>query len=191
MCVGAILTQNTAWRNVERAIENLKQAGVLEGNAMLALPEIRLAELIRAAGYYRVKARRLRAWLQVLVRQFGGSVARMLDGETSVVRRRLLAINGIGPETADCMLLYAGGHLSFVVDAYTRRVFSRHGWCPPDVKHEELKQLCETRLGRIPASRRLDCWQDYHAQLVQVGKEFCRAREARCKACPLQPLLPP
>jgi endonuclease-3 related protein len=189
VCVGAILTQNTAWRNVERAISNLKGAGVLEPRAMLALPETDLAELIRPAGYFRVKTRRLRAWLKVLVEDFAGSLSRLLSGDTAAVRERLLRIYGIGPETADCMLLYAGGHLSFVVDAYTRRVFARHGWSTTDATYAELKHLCETRLAGVPAASRLEYWQDYHAQLVQVGKIFCRSRECLCDQCPLRPLL--
>ena len=130
VCVGAILTQNTAWTNVERAIANLKSARVLEPEKMFALPEAKLAELIRLAGYFNVKARRLRSFLRVLVEQFGGDLKKLFAGETSVVRERLLAVNGIGPETADSMSLYAGGHCSFVIDAYTKRIFERHGWSP-------------------------------------------------------------
>jgi endonuclease-3 related protein len=189
VCVGAILTQNTAWRNVERTIANLKRAGVLDARALAALPEVELAEFIRPAGYFRVKARRLRAWLEVLVEEFDGSLSRMLQGETNIVRERLLRITGIGPETADCMLLYAGGHLSFVVDAYTRRVFTRHDWCAERATYGQLKQLCEVTLGAGPANRQLDLYQDFHAQLVQVGKTFCRSREAECAGCPLRPLL--
>lgn len=216
VCVGAILTQNTAWTNVERAIANLKAAGVLEPQKLFAVPVRRLAALIRPAGYYNVKARRLRAFLQVLVRDFGGDLARMLAGETAAVRARLLAIPGIGPETADSMLLYAGGHLSFVIDAYTRRIFQRHGWSgnppPPAARitrpatsratrpgqqpaedgfsYSALQALCEQALRHRPAAATLDYWQDYHAQLVQVGKHFCRPRAPRCEACPLRSLLP-
>ena len=111
----------------------------------------------------------------------------MFAGDTGTVRSRLLDINGIGPETADCMLLYADDQASFVVDAYTRRIFARHGWSHADASYDELKYLCESNLKVQPINRQLDCWQDYHAQLVQVGKEFCRAHEARCEGCPLQP----
>ncbi len=209
MCVGAILTQNTAWKNVERAITNLKSARVLTPEKLFALPEKRLAELIRPTGYFNIKARRLRAFLRVLVEDFGGDPARLFAGEMRAVRERLLAINGIGPETADSMLLYAGGHHSFVIDAYTKRIFQRHGWAGevqgskfkaqssgPRAKHNShteyhsLKELCEAALGEKPTSERLDYWQDYHAQLVVIGKDFCRPREARCEACPLKPLLP-
>lgn len=190
VCVGAILTQNTSWGNVERAITNLKTAGVLEPHRLFALPVARLAELIRPAGYFNVKARRLRAFLAELVGAFEGNLGQMLGGPPAAVRQRLLAIHGIGPETADSMLLYAGGQLSFVVDAYTRRIFARHGWCRSGADYAEVQRLCEGALSHLSAARRLDYWQDYHAQLVAVGKDFCRPRQPRCEACPLQPLLP-
>src|SRR5262245_52107862 len=169
VCVGTILTQNTSWTNVERAIARLKSAGVLDPAKLFVLPETRLAELIRPAGYFNVKSRRLRSFLRVLAEEFHGDLDRLLAGATPVVRRRLLAINGIGPETADCMLLYAGGHESFVIDAYTRRVFQRRHWCKANAAYDDLKAMCETALDR-PAAGRLDYWQDYYAQLVRVGK---------------------
>jgi endonuclease III related protein len=190
VCVGAILTQNTNWRNVERALARLQRADVLEPARLFALPESRLADLIRPAGYFNVKARRLRAFLKVLVESFQGDVSCLLKGPVAPVRARLLAIPGIGPETADSILLYAGQHLSFVIDAYTRRVFARHGWCEPEADYDDLQQLCVATLSHRPRSARLDYWQDYHAQLVRVGKDFCRPREPRCRDCPLQPLLP-
>ena len=212
VCVGAILTQNNNWGNVERAIANLKAAEVLEPARLHALAETELARLIRPAGYFNVKARRLRSFLEVLVGEFGGKLERLFAGNTAVVRARLLAIKGIGPETADSMLLYAGGHLSFVVDAYTKRIFQRHGWScgspqsagrspqrggasgssgpAEEFSYDALKALCETTLAHLPKLRRLDYWQDYHAQLVMVGKHCCRPREPRCASCPLQPLLP-
>jgi endonuclease III related protein len=190
VCVGAILTQNTAWTNVERAIANLKKARVLEPRKLYALPESQLAQLIRPAGYFNVKARRLRSFLRVLVGQFDGELGRVFAGELPVVRERLLTINGIGPETADSMMLYAGGHHSFVIDAYTRRIFRRHDWCSKSADgYDELKALCEGALNHKPAAEQLDYWQDYHAQLVMVGKHFCRTRAPRCDECPLKPLL--
>jgi endonuclease-3 related protein len=190
VCVGAILTQNTNWANVTRAIANLKTAGPLRPDTLLALPQHRLARLIRPAGYYNVKARRLRAFLRVLVRDFGGELNRLFDGPTEGVRDRLLAIEGIGPETADSMLLYAGGHFSFVVDAYTKRIFVRHGWCRPEATYAELQQLLATALDGLRTARRLDLWQDYHAQLVRVGHTYCRAGHPNCSDCPLRSLLP-
>jgi endonuclease-3 related protein len=190
ICVGAILTQNTNWGNVERAVANLKAARVLEPKRLFALPESKLARLIRPAGYFNVKARRLRSFLRVLVEEFGGDPKQFFAGEAPRVRERLLAINGIGPETADSMLLYAGGHLSFVIDAYTRRIFARHCWCTSDASYDELKVLCESALRQKTGAALLDYWQDYHAQLVMVGKHFCRKRKPLCHECPLQPLLP-
>ncbi len=195
VCVGAILTQNTAWTNVESAIANLKAARALEPRKLFSLPEARLAELIRPAGYFNVKARRLRSFLRVLVEEFGGDSKKLFVGEISRVRERLLAINGIGPETADSMLLYAGGHHSFVIDAYTKRIFQRHNWSRADGgrrkaksrtsktvdDYHELKLLCESALNHKAGTARLDYWQDYHAQLVMVGKHFCRTRTPRCE----------
>lgn len=211
VCVGAILTQNTAWTNVERAMAHLRVARVLEPKELFALPEKKLAELIRPAGYFNVKARRLRSFLRVLVEEFGGDLKRLFAGETSVVRARLLAIHGIGPETADSLLLYAGGHHSFVIDAYTKRIFQRHQWSrqseggsrksddrgqntdPENFgasEYDSLKLLCEAALSQKTGAARLDYWQDYHAQLVMVGKHFCRTRAPLCQQCPLKPLLP-
>lgn len=203
VCVGAILVQNTSWTNVERAIANLKSARVLEPRTLFALPEAKLAELIRPAGYFNVKARRLRSFLRVLVEEFDGELGRLFAGETATVRARLLAIHGVGPETADSLLLYAGGHRSFVVDAYTKRIFAKHGWRGEQRKagkrkaetdagydYDALKALCESALNHKQGAARLDYWQDYHAQLVMVGKHYCRAKVPRCEACPLRSLLP-
>ena len=189
VCVGAVLTQNTNWGNVERALANLKAAGVLDPAKLFALPEPKLAELIRPAGYFNVKARRLRSFLRVLVEDCGGKLERLFAGDTPDVRARLLAINGIGPETADSMLLYAGGHHSFVIDAYTHRVFQRHGWSKPEAGYADLQRLCQSTLNHTPDAERLDYWQDYHAQLVMVGKHYCRTRQPACEECPLKPLL--
>jgi len=190
VCIGAILTQNTAWSNVERAISNLKAVRVLEPRKLFSLRKSKLAALIRPAGYFNVKARRLRSFLRVLVQDYDGHLNLLLAGDTAAVRARLLAIHGIGPETADSMLLYARGHHRFVIDAYTRRIFHRHGWCREQTSYEELQHLCECALNHKPRTARLDYWQDYHAQLVITGKEYCRTRQPRCDQCPLQPLLP-
>ena len=190
VCVGAILTQNTNWTNVERAIANLKAARVLEPRRLFDLPEARLAALIRPAGYFNVKARRLRSFLRVLIEAHYGKLSKLFSGKTAVARERLLAIHGIGPETADCLLLYAGGHASFVIDAYTKRIFTRHGWCRANADYDVLQNLCASSLNQKTQDERLDYWQDYHAQLVRVGKDFCRPREPRCGKCPLKSLLP-
>jgi endonuclease III related protein len=190
VCVGAILTQNTNWANVRRAIDNLKAAQVLDPRKLFGLAESRLAELIRPAGYFNVKAKRLRSFLRVLVEEHDGDLSRLFAGDTPAVRERLLAISGVGPETADSMLLYAGGHHSFVVDAYTRRIFHRHGWCDQDARYDELQQLLALSLDHPPEKERLDYWRDYHAQLVVAGNRFCRSRQPRCDLCPLKSLLP-
>jgi len=189
VCVGAILTQNTSWTNVERAIANLKAARVLEARKLFELEESKLAALLRPAGYFNVKARRLRSFLRVLVEEYDGDLGRLFAGEAVAVRERLLAINGVGPETADSMLLYAGGHHRFVIDAYTKRIFQRHGWSGAEAGYEDLQHLCESALDQKPRGDRLDYWQDYHAQLVMVGKGFCRPRQPRCSECPLKSLL--
>ena len=190
VCVGAILTQNTAWSNVERAIANLKTARVFHPRKLFALTERQLARHIRPTGYFNVKARRLRSFLRVLVEEYDADLNRLFAGDTVQVRTRLLAIHGIGPETADSMLLYAGNHHSFVVDAYTRRIFPRHHWCAKAASYDDVKQLCEASLNHKPAGERLDYWQDYHAQLVRVGHRYCRPRQPLCEQCPLHPLLP-
>jgi endonuclease-3 related protein len=178
--VGAILTQNTAWRNVEKAIANLKRERVLRPAALSALPRARLAELIRPAGYYRVKAARLGNLLDYLHDRHGGSVARMLRVPAAALRAELLGVSGIGPETADSILLYAAGRPVFVVDAYTRRVFSRHGAVAPAASYAEVQALFARSL---PAERAL--FNEYHALIVRLGKDFCRPSAPRCPDCPL------
>ncbi len=189
VCVGAILTQNTNWGNVERAIVNLKKEDLLEPRRLFAVPESKLAALLRPAGYFNVKARRLRCFLKVLVEDYAGQLERLFEGPTESVRDRLLAINGIGPETADSMLLYAGGHSRFVIDAYTKRIFHRHRWCRPQANYSEVQAICEGALDHKPPEKLLDYWQDFHAQFVAVGNKYCRPKNPRCELCPLKPLL--
>jgi endonuclease-3 related protein len=183
--VGAVLVQNTAWRNVERAIENLRDAGLMEPRKLYALPESELAELIRPAGYYQVKARRLRNLLRLVVEQYDGSIDAMLDAGLSTLREELLSVNGIGPETADAILLYAGGLPTFVVDAYTHRVLARHGWIGYDADYHQIKDHFEASLPQDAA-----LYNEYHALLVRVGKDFCRKTGPKCEACPLAEFLP-
>jgi endonuclease-3 related protein len=190
ICVGAILTQNTSWKNVELAITNLKSARVLTPRKIHALSHDELAQLIRPAGYFNVKARRLRAFVDKLVEQHGASLKRLMQGDTNTVRARLLDINGIGPETADSMLLYAGNHHSFVIDAYTKRIFSRHEWCEPKSDYDGLQILCSETLNQKSGMAKLDYWRDYHAQLVGVGSRYCKTHNPLCNECPLKPLLP-
>ena len=188
ICVGAILTQNTSWKNVEHAIANLKAARILTARKMHALPVDDLAELIRPAGYYNMKARRLSNFLNVLVGQFGASLKRLMHGDTATVRERLLAINGIGPETADSMLLYAGDHTSFVIDTYTKRIFTRHAWCADSADYDTLKLSAKTTstntlalngwiTGRITTRN----WLSSAAAIV--GRKIPAARSARWHRC--------
>lgn len=181
VAVGAILTQNTAWTNVERAIAALKDAEALSPAAMLALPEEQLAELIRPAGYFRVKARRLRHFLFFL-QTHGGDILALR--EVPHIRERLLEISGIGPETADSILLYALEIPSFVVDAYTRRILHRHGLVPEDIGYEDLRAFFQDAF-----APEVHFYKEYHALIVRTAKEWCRPKP-RCAACPLAPLLP-
>ncbi len=190
ICVGAILTQNTSWKNVEHAITNLKSASVLAPRKIHALTHEELSQLIRPAGYFNIKAKRLHNFVNVLVEEHNASLKRMMDGDTNTVRELLLSINGIGPETADSMLLYAGSHHSFVIDAYTKRIFQRHKWCNEDADYDALQNLCRESMNQKRGDAKLDYWQDYHAQLVGVGNRFCKPRNPLCSLCPLQPLLP-
>jgi endonuclease III related protein len=180
VAVGAILTQNTNWVNVERAIGQLKAEGVLEPRALHGLDDETLANLIRPSGYFRVKTKRLKAFLDVLCGDFGGDLERMLAGELPQARQRLLGISGIGEETADSMLLYAGGRPVFVIDAYTRRILTRHGVIDGKMPYGELQRLFMTHLPRDAG-----LYNQYHAMIVATGKRYCR-KEPRCGECPLR-----
>jgi endonuclease-3 related protein len=190
ICVGAILTQNTSWENVMLAITNLKAARVLTPKKIHALTHSKLAQLIRPSGYFNIKAKRLRNFVDIVVEQHGASLKRFFKGDAATVRERLLAINGIGPETADSMLLYAGGHQSFVIDAYTKRIFERHDWCDANDGYDALQTLCTNSLSQKRGADKLDYWRDYHAQLVVIGNRYCKPRNPNCDDCPLKTLLP-
>lgn len=179
--VGAVLTQNTAWSNVERAIANLKGADALSVPAILGLEDAALAALIRPAGYFNVKARRLKALAEFLDRAgVAGDPARLAEGaDPAALRQRLLGVHGIGEETADSILLYALGLPSFVVDAYTRRIFTRLGLIRGGERYGPQRRLF---MDRLPADAAL--YNEYHALIVALGKDCCRPRP-RCPACPL------
>ncbi len=180
IAVGAILTQNTNWQNVERAIDRLRQAGCLDWRSLHEIDEPGLAELIRPAGYYNLKARRLKNLVRWLWSAHDGRFDDLADMPMEQVRSELLAINGIGPETADSIVLYALEMPSFVVDAYTARVARRHGLVDGAIEYHELKALFEDNL---PADVAL--FNEYHALIVAVGKAHCKPR-ARCDGCPLE-----
>ena len=185
--VGAVLTQNTNWLNVEKAIANLKQADKLTAHKLAGLDPTELQGLIRPAGYFRQKAPRLvrlARWVSAHGATDREAVEALQQAPTDALRRELLSLNGVGPETADSILLYALGKPVFVVDAYTVRVLARHELICPDVGYDEAQEFFESRLPRD-----VDLWKDYHAQLVEVGKRFCRRRSPRCGECPLRAAL--
>ena len=177
--VGAILTQNTAWTNVEKAIRRLKETGSLRVKALHRLSHRHLAPLIKSAGYFNVKAKRLKNFISFLQTRYGGSLTKMFKQKTDLLREELLSVNGIGPETADSILLYAGEKPVFVIDAYTKRILSRHGIMPYEKSYDDFQKLFMKRLAPNAA-----LYNQYHAMLVNVGKDFCRARP-RCDSCPL------
>jgi len=178
--VGAILTQNTSWRNVERAIDNLKESDLLTPFAIHDIGESNLAELIRPSGYYNLKAKRLKVFVSHLMRNYDGDLDAMFMGAGNGLRDELLGLYGIGEESADAILLYAGNHPTFVVDAYTRRVLLRHRMIGDSASYEEIRSLFMKNLEH-DAGR----FNEYHALLVRVGKEYCRPREPLCRECPL------
>ena len=177
--VGAILTQNTAWTNVEKAIKRLKEARSLSVAALGRMTHRRLALLIKSAGYFNVKARRLKNFISFLQGCHAGSLNKMFRQPTSRLRQELLSVNGVGPETADSILLYAGEKPSFVIDAYTKRILSRHGVLPYDKSYDDFQQLF---VKHLPADASF--YNQYHAMFVNVGKHFCRKRPL-CASCPL------
>jgi endonuclease-3 related protein len=212
--VGAFLTQNTAWTNVEKAIAKLRRAGVLsvQGIRGIGLPE--LERLVRSSGYYRQKAQRLKTFVGFLDSRYDGSLDRMFSQSTAVLRSELLALNGVGPETADSILLYAGDHSIFVVDAYTRRILERHGIVEAKASYDEIRLLVERAIGgvepdalmvddhdlrakpshpvsRISSRRRSALAQHYnelHGLIVRTAKEHCN-KNPTCEGCPLQSFL--
>ncbi|MFC1738389.1 endonuclease III domain-containing protein [Planctomycetota bacterium] len=179
---GAILTQNTNWKNVEKAIKNLKSADCLTAQKIKALSPTELAELIRPTGYYNIKAKRLKNFVNRLFENYEGLLENLECIETERLRAELLAINGIGRETADSILLYAFERQIFVVDAYTARIALRHQLIEPEADYEQLRNLFQSNL---PSDAKL--FNEYHALLVKVGKEFCKPK-ALCADCPLRNL---
>jgi len=179
IAVGAILTQNTNWRNVEKAIGNLKKQGLLSPAAIAGAPDGLLEEALRPSGFFRVKAGRIRAFTAYLIRSRGGAMESLFAENTEELRRELLRIHGIGEETADSILLYGLGKPVFVVDAYTRRVLERHGVSNAPESYGSVQRLFMESLPEGP-----DVYNRCHALLVQVGKDFCR-KKPRCGDCPL------
>lgn len=205
--VGAYLTQNTAWTNVEKTLAQLRATKLLSLEGIRRVPLPRLEQLVRSAGYFRQKAQRLKTFVRFVDENYGGSLARMFAEPTEKLRTELLALNGVGPETADSILLYAGGHASFVVDAYTRRILARHHVLPEHAPYENFRELFQRALAGVevaaPSGARppealrpkfhapllapaAEVYNEYHALLVQAAKHHCRKKRADCAGCPLQ-----
>jgi endonuclease-3 related protein len=180
VCIGAILTQNTAWMNVEKAITNLKKEKLLTPQALKKISMSRLARLIRSAGYYNQKAKKLKNFIKFLFDNYGGNIKRMLNEDFLVLRSRLLEVNGIGLETADSIVLYAANKPLFVVDAYTRRILSRHNLIGLDASYTEIQNLFMDNL-----EDRVLLFNEYHALIVRLGKEICKTKP-NCPACPIK-----
>ncbi len=177
--VGAILTQNTSWRNVEKAIQKLKGKGALSPEGIRRLKPSRLASLIRSSGYYRTKADRLKTFVDFLFEEYGGNLGRMRRGSLEKLRRELLGVKGIGPETADSILLYGLRKPIFVVDAYTKRILLRHGLISQKASYEEIQKLF---MDHLPSDKKL--FNEYHALFVHLGKTLCK-KIPKCNICPL------
>lgn len=212
--VGAVLVQNTAWRNVELALHQLRAAEALSVAGMRQTSIAQLEKLIRSAGFFRQKARALKNFLAFLDHDHDGSLSKMFALKTNLLRGQLLALRGIGPETADSILLYAGQHAVFVMDAYARRVLTRHGIALIDTSYDEIRRLVESALapvvdahpepaeGVCTASHRpsvmsranrtplVQIYNEMHGLMVSVGKQYCLKSAPHCEHCPLQKFLP-
>lgn len=180
VCIGAILTQNTAWKNVEKAIASLKKERKLSIKALQEMSEAKLGELIKASGYYNVKAKRLKNFISHVVRFHQGSLKKMFETDVKDLRSELLSINGIGKETADCIILYAAEKPIFVVDAYTKRILQRHGFIKEKTSYDDIQCLFESHL-----KPDIKFYNDFHAQIVATGNQYCR-KTPRCNECPLK-----
>ena len=211
--VGAYLTQNTNWTNVEKAMTNLRRSRALSLAAVRALPLSKLQTLVRPSGYFRQKAKNLKTFIAFLDARYSGSLDRMFAQPAEKLRAELLELNGVGPETADSILLYAGNHPIFVVDAYTRRIFERHGMISLRSGYEEIRRLVEdaissaeaaallvpqpgkdprhpvSRMSRAPRMELAQHYNELHALIVRIGNQFCRATP-NCEGCPLKIFLP-
>jgi endonuclease-3 related protein len=216
--VGCYLTQNTSWSNVEKALASLRAARVLSLKGIRKTRQPKLETLIRSAGYFRQKAKSLKAFVAFVDAQYGGSLDRMFSQPTPKLRRELLDLSGVGPETADSILLYAGNHPVFVVDAYTRRILARHNILPENAKYDEIRALFETgltslandpaallseatdpvpgtthvpsRMSRRKRSQVVQIFNDMHGLIVGAGKNYCLKSRVFCESCPLHAFLP-
>lgn len=180
MIVGAILTQNVSWRSAAAAIDNLKREGILSIEGILSCDPVSLAALVRPARYHNQKAKKLQSFCYVVAEEFRGDLDSFLSLEMEVLRKKLLSIYGIGPETADCIILYAAEKPIFVVDAYTRRIFSRLGFFPEKISYDQMQRFFMSHLPRDTA-----LYNEYHAQIDALGNQTCLKTRPRCGECPV------
>ncbi|MCX5687155.1 MAG: endonuclease III domain-containing protein [Candidatus Omnitrophica bacterium] len=179
--IGAILTQNTAWRNVEKAIHNLKKEKMLSASRLSDISEKKLAALIKPSGCYNVKANRIKIFLKFLNVCYNGSISKMFKAGLCQLREELLALKGIGQETADSILLYAGGKPVLVVDAYTKRVFLRHGFISQKADYKKIQSLF---MNNLPEN--VGLFNEFHALIVELGKSVCKSKKPLCNICPIR-----
>ena len=187
--LGAYLTQNTSWKNVERALANLRTAGVLNLKGIRKIDQADLQQLLRPSGYFRQKAARLKNFVRYLDQTYRGSLRRMFAQPTAKLRSELLNLNGVGPETADSILLYTGKHPVFVVDAYTRRILDRHRILPFATSYDEMRGAVERAFASETPAERARHFNELHALIVMAGKNHCNST-AKCAGCPLESFLP-
>ena len=178
--IGAILTQNTSWRNVEKAIFALKSKGYLSSDILFYLDEKELASLIISCGYYNIKAKRLKNFITFFTSHYNGCMNNMFSEDLYLLREKLLKVKGLGPETTDSILLYAGNKPIFVIDAYTKRIFSRHNFIEETDNYHQVQELFMKNLPHDP-----QLFNEYHALIVTLAKNYCR-KKATCKGCPLR-----
>lgn len=181
IAIGAILTQNTNWGNVEKAIDNLKKQNALSARVIHKMPVGLLSELIRPTGYFNIKAKRLKSFIDFLMNDYHGSMKKMKNEYLYLLREKLLSINGIGPETADSIILYALEKPVFVIDTYTKRVLSRHGIMNHEKSYDEFQELFYSAL-----EKDVKLFNEYHALFVRIGKTFCKKKKPLCELCPLK-----
>jgi len=179
--VGAILTQSVSWKNVEKAIDNLKAEGLLSLDAVLAVDKDKLAALIKSTMYYNQKALKLKNFCRYIKQNYGGDIYSLFEKSIPNMRAELLSIKGIGPETADSIILYAAEKPIFVVDAYTRRIFSRLGFLPDDVKYSQMQDFF---MSNLPSD--VNLFNEYHALIVRLGKDYCKNKKPLCNECPVK-----
>ncbi len=183
VCVGAILTQNASWKNVEKAINNLKEKNLLDPFKLYELPLNILANIIKPSGFYNIKAKRLKEFIKFLVENYEGNLEKLFSKNLNEIRKELLNLRGLGKETVDSILLYAGNFPVFVVDTYTYRILNRHYLIPEESTYDEIQELF---MENLPPDPKL--FNEYHALLVACGKNYCKKKTPICEKCPLKDL---